>query len=173
MFSTTLHFYLAILWNVPLNVFFFPSSKNEISFTLLSTLSLLYRETESESEVSQSCPTFCDPVDCSPPGSSVHGILWARILEWVAISKSNIIHIFHCFSLKWLCFWYPFTPRRISRRSVSEPKISKSKDKNEVTLEQKVPDSLKHLCQKHECLWTKKYIFLLQDTSCIYCSDYN
>ena len=35
-------------------------------------------------KVAQSCPTFCDPVDCSPPGSSVHGILQARILEWVA-----------------------------------------------------------------------------------------
>ena len=32
----------------------------------------------------QSCPTLCDPIDCSPPGSSVHGILQARILEWVA-----------------------------------------------------------------------------------------
>ena len=36
---------------------------------------------ESESEVTQSSPTLCDPVDCSPPGSSVHGILQARILE--------------------------------------------------------------------------------------------
>ena len=35
--------------------------------------------------VVQSCLTLCDPVDCSPPGSSVHGILWARIVEWVAI----------------------------------------------------------------------------------------
>ena len=35
------------------------------------------------SEVCQSCPTLCDPVDCSPPGSSVRGILQARILEWV------------------------------------------------------------------------------------------
>ena len=35
--------------------------------------------------VAQSCPTLCDPMDCSPPGSSVHGILKARILEWVAI----------------------------------------------------------------------------------------
>ena len=33
----------------------------------------------------QSCPTLCDPMDCSMPGSSVHGILWARILEWVAM----------------------------------------------------------------------------------------
>ena len=36
---------------------------------------------ESESEVAQSCLTLCDPVDCSLPGSSVHGILQARILE--------------------------------------------------------------------------------------------
>ena len=36
-------------------------------------------------EVAQSCPTLYDPVDCSPPGSFVHGILQARILEWVAI----------------------------------------------------------------------------------------
>ena len=36
--------------------------------------------------IAQSCPTLCDPMDCSPPGSSVHGILQARILEWVAVS---------------------------------------------------------------------------------------
>ena len=44
---------------------------------------------ESESEVTQSCPTLCDPMDCSLPGSSVHEILQARILEWVAISFSR------------------------------------------------------------------------------------
>ena len=37
----------------------------------------------------QSCPTLCNPVDCGPPGSSVHGIFQARILEWVAISFSR------------------------------------------------------------------------------------
>ena len=37
----------------------------------------------------QSCPAFCDSMDCSPPGSSVHGILQARILEWVAVSFSR------------------------------------------------------------------------------------
>ena len=37
----------------------------------------------------QSCPTLCDPIDDSPPGSSVPGILQARTLEWVAISFSN------------------------------------------------------------------------------------
>ena len=45
--------------------------------------------TESESEVAQSCPTLCDPVDCSLPGSSLNGILQARVLEWVAISFSR------------------------------------------------------------------------------------
>ena len=40
-------------------------------------------------EVAQLCLTLCDPVDCSPPGSSIHGILQARILEWVAISFSR------------------------------------------------------------------------------------
>ena len=39
--------------------------------------------------VAQSCPTLFDPVDCSPPGSTVHGIFQARILEWVAISFSR------------------------------------------------------------------------------------
>ena len=41
---------------------------------------------KSESEVAQSCPTLSDPMDCSLPGSSIHGILQARMLEWFAIS---------------------------------------------------------------------------------------
>ena len=43
---------------------------------------------KSESEVAQSCPTPCDPMDCSPPGSSVHGIFQARVLESVDIAFS-------------------------------------------------------------------------------------
>ena len=39
--------------------------------------------------VAQLCLTFCDPMDCSPPVSSVHGVLQARILEWVAIPFSR------------------------------------------------------------------------------------
>ena len=38
-----------------------------------------------ESEVAQSCPTLCGPMDCSPPGSSIHGFLQARVLEWIVI----------------------------------------------------------------------------------------
>ena len=44
---------------------------------------------KSESEVAQSCSTPSDPMDCSPPGSSIHGIFQARILEWGAIAFSN------------------------------------------------------------------------------------
>ena len=40
----------------------------------------------------QSCPTLCDPMDCSPPGPSVHGIFQARVLEWGAIAYSVRIH---------------------------------------------------------------------------------
>ena len=39
--------------------------------------------------VTQLCPTLCNPVDCNPPGSSVHELFQARILEWVAISSSS------------------------------------------------------------------------------------
>ena len=45
---------------------------------------------KSESEAAQSCPTLSDPVDCSLPASSVHGIFQARVLEWGAIAFSNI-----------------------------------------------------------------------------------
>ena len=45
---------------------------------------------KSESEVAQSCPTLSDPMDCSLPGSSVHEIFQARILEWVVIAFSVI-----------------------------------------------------------------------------------
>ena len=44
---------------------------------------------KSESEVAQSCPTLCDPMDCNLPGSSVHGIFRARVSEWVAVAFSE------------------------------------------------------------------------------------
>ena len=50
------------------------------------------KERKKESEVTQSCLTLCDPMDCSLPGPSVHGIFQARVLEWVAISFSNKEH---------------------------------------------------------------------------------
>ena len=44
---------------------------------------------KSESEVAQSCPALSNPMDCSPPGSSIHGIFQARVLEWGAIALST------------------------------------------------------------------------------------
>ena len=54
---------------------------------------LQYLKVKSESEVAQSCPTLRDPMDCSLPGSSIHGIFQARVLEWVAIAFSGIYDI--------------------------------------------------------------------------------
>ena len=60
----------------------------------------------------QSCPTLCNPVDCSTPSSSVHGISQARILEWVAISFSRdrprdrplvYLHLLHC---RWILYFW-------------------------------------------------------------------
>ena len=51
---------------------------------------------KSESEVTQSCPTLSDPMDCSLPGSSDHGIFQARVLEWDAIAFSEK-NIYFCF----------------------------------------------------------------------------
>ena len=46
---------------------------------------------KSESEVAQSCPTLCDPMDYSLPGFSIHGIFQARVLEWGAIAFSKLV----------------------------------------------------------------------------------
>ena len=64
-----------------------------------------------EMKVCQSCLTLCDPIDCSPPGSSVHGLFQARISEWVAISFSrgssqyrNRTH-FYCIAGRLFTIW--------------------------------------------------------------------
>ena len=56
---------------------------------------------KSESEVAQSCPTLRDPTDCSPPGSSIHGIFQARVLEWgaIAFSKALLFYYYYYFLL--------------------------------------------------------------------------
>ena len=59
----------------------FPTTWMDLETIILSEVN--------QSEATQSCPTLGDPVDCSPPGSSVPGILQARILEWVAVPSSR------------------------------------------------------------------------------------
>ena len=70
---------------------------------------------KSESEVTQSCPTLHDPMDCSLPGSPVHGIFQARVLEWgaIAFSDRNMVRSY-CLSsgvtheaVRWVC-WFCF-----------------------------------------------------------------
>ena len=63
------------------------SSKQDLIPESLGTVDEQFEE-EVAVLVAQLCPTLCNPVDCSPPGSSVHGILQERMLEWVAISFS-------------------------------------------------------------------------------------
>ena len=64
---------------------------------------------KSESEVAQSCPTLSNPMECSLPGSSVHGIFQARVLEWGAIAFSEVVkqelsrvNILGIIELKWI-----------------------------------------------------------------------
>ena len=54
----------------------------------LLAVSNLSQQAAAAAKSLQSCPTLCDPMDCSLPGSSVHGIFQARLLEWVAIAFS-------------------------------------------------------------------------------------
>ena len=63
---------------------------------------------ESESEVAQSCLTLSNPMDCSPPGSSIHGIFQARVLEWGAIVflRSGSSDRFYFLGLQNHCRWW-------------------------------------------------------------------
>ena len=70
-------------WNKPIDVYYILEKMRVCSVRCLSLLS------KRKVLIAQLCPTLCDPMDCSPPGSSVHGILQARILEWVAIPFSR------------------------------------------------------------------------------------
>ena len=63
--------YLLSFSRIIYKVFYKKSNRREPSYTVVCL-------------IAQSCLTLCDPMDCSPPGSSVHGILQVRILEWVA-----------------------------------------------------------------------------------------
>ena len=60
---------------------------------------------KSESEVTQLCPTLSDPMDCSLPGSSIHGIFQARVLEWGAIAFSaSLLSLLINFEMSWPIF---------------------------------------------------------------------
>ena len=77
-------------------------------YKILTIFPMLYAAAAAKSF--QSCPTLCDPMDCSPPGSSIHGIFQARVLEWGAIvfSGHTSLHIFKTQNPKyWRILFYP------------------------------------------------------------------
>ena len=84
-----LYMYISVYIYILLALFLWRILTNTArTLTCLLKLSLSTQEQAGYqySEVAQLCPTLCDPVDCSLPGSSVHGILQARVLEWGAIA---------------------------------------------------------------------------------------
>ena len=76
--------------------------------------------------VAQSCPTICDPMDCIPPGSSVYGIIQARILEWVAMPSSResvpLVYISVLVPVPYCLDYYSF----VIQSEVREPDSSSS-----------------------------------------------
>ena len=72
-----------------------------------------------ESEVAQSCPTPSNPMDCSPPDSSIHGIFQARVLEWVAIAEYQRTDAFELWCWRRL-LRVPWTTRRSSQSLLKE-----------------------------------------------------
>ena len=86
---------------------------------------------KNESEVAQSCPILSDPVDCSPPGSSIHGIFQARVREWGAIAFSNVFAIEresfvskHKNNLNQISLQNSQNPKRYTRQQILVPIIS-------------------------------------------------
>ena len=87
---------------------------------------------KSESEIARLCPTLSDPMDCSLPGSSAHGIFQARVLEWVAIAFSVFLHtclytqvlgdLHHLLARRPISILWPFSDKGPSTRKLICPK---------------------------------------------------
>ena len=80
---------------------------------------------ESESEVALLCPTLSDPMDCSPPGSSIHGISQARVLEWGAVAFSSY-GLSCCYFQLLSPVWLSVTPWTAARQASLSFTISRS-----------------------------------------------
>ena len=106
--------------------------------------------------VTQSCPTLCDPMDYSLPGSSVHGILQARILQWFTIASSrgssrprDPIHTF-CIGRQILYHW--------ATCEVHEPQLEHSKNPVHVIVETDRVIQNKIATQKNDCEWLQNHL---------------
>jgi len=85
---------------------------------------------KSESEVAQSCPTPSDPMDCSLPGHSVHGIFQVRVLEWVAIAFSAPSSYHLKKDSKWVNIGKPLSKMLLRASVLSDRSINKSRRSN-------------------------------------------
>ena len=83
---------------------------------------------KSESEVAQSCRTLSDRMDCSPPGSSVHGIFQARVLKWVPLPSPKQLCYFTC---KFYMFWVKISQKLIVNFNLSWSNTLKSHENSE------------------------------------------
>ena len=77
---------------------------------------------KSESEVAQSCPTLSDPMDCSLPGSSIHGIFQAKLLEWGAIAFSKVFLVYDNYTILTKYFLFCTSHFSLKVISVNKPK---------------------------------------------------
>ena len=71
------------------NRYHLQSIRYEYAIVFEISINYLWEKVKVKVLVTQSCPTLCDPLDCSPPGPSVHGIFQASILEWLAMPSSR------------------------------------------------------------------------------------
>ena len=103
---------------------------------------------KSESEVAQSCPTPSDPMDCSLPGSSVHGIFQARVLEWGVIAFSEeVVHYSIIFNVTLRGDWGTVCPKQWKHKETLYLGLQKSLQM--VTEAIKLEDA----CSLEEKLW--------------------
>ena len=93
--------------------------------------------------VTQSCPTLCNPMDCSPPGSSVHGILQARILEWAAISFCIIGRSTSCEMSGWM-------KHKLESSKIAGRNINNLRYADDTTLVAEGEEELNRLLMQHE-----------------------
>ena len=139
---------------------------------------LQYMKVKSESEVTQSCPTLCDPMDCSLPASPVHGIFQARVLEWGAIAFSdtwnNTLFFFFFLFFKevskdmcWAC-WRGEVAYRMGEKGSWEGIGDKVEQKNKIKQETGLIQTISELCmtnaflnfmskKKHKTQWCLPY----------------
>ena len=83
--------FYSLFWHYDYSLknFFYSLGEKEKSFLLKGSSIFKHMVVAAAAKSHQSCPTLCDPIDCSSPGSPIPGILQARTLEWVAISFSD------------------------------------------------------------------------------------